>query len=188
MPSLARLIALLALSAVALVAAGCGQKDSEVRTLGETEGLYVDVGPLTYQVQISRYINPADVEDSAYLHGLSASDRKLAPDQVWFGVFMRVQNYTDQTHSTASDITIRDTQKNVYRPVAIDTAQNVFAYSSRPLGGSAVLPDPESLAAQGPIGGSLILFKLNVDSTQNRPLELEISEGEGARAFIDLDV
>jgi hypothetical protein len=188
MSSLARLITLLALSAVALVAAGCGQKDSAVRTLGQTEGLYVDVGPLTYQVQISRYLNPADIEDSTYLQGLSASDRRLAPDQVWFGVFMRVQNYTDQTHTTASDISIRDTQKNVYHPVSFDTTQNVFAYRSRPLGASGVLPVPESLAAQGPIGGSLILFKLNVDSTQNRPLELEISEDGGGRAFIDLDV
>jgi hypothetical protein len=187
MPRTVRLIALLALSAAALIAAGCGSKDSQTRTLGDTEGLYVDVGPLTYQVQISRYLNPADVEDSAYLKGLSPADRRLDADQVWFGVFMRVQNYTDQTHTTASDMTIRDTQKNVYRPVAIDTGQNVFAYRARPLGGSAVMPDPESAAATGPIGGTLLLYKINVDSVQNRPLELEISQAS-KKAFIDLDV
>jgi hypothetical protein len=184
----ARLIALLALSTVALLAAGCGQKANQIRTIGDTEGLYVDVGPLTYQVQISRYLNPADVEDRAYLQGLSAADRKLAGDQVWFGVFMRVQNYTDQTHTPASDMSIRDTQKNVYRPVSFAASQNPFVYQPRPLVGSGVLPDPESAPANGPIGGALILFKLNVDSIQNRPLELEISQGQGARAFIDLDV
>ena len=46
----------------ALALAGCGDK-LETRTVGETEGLYIDVGDLKYQVQISRIINPYDVED-----------------------------------------------------------------------------------------------------------------------------
>ena len=187
MARLARLLVPLALCVVALVAAGCGNTRSDVRTLGDSEGIYVDVGPLTYQVQISRYLNPADVEDSSYFKGVSAADRKLAGDQVWFGVFMRVQNYTDQTHMTASDFTISDTQHNVYRPVSIDTAQNGFAYKPQPLGASAILPNPESLDAQGPIGGALLLYKLNVDSIQNRPLEMAIEQA-GKKAIIDLDV
>jgi hypothetical protein len=187
MARLARLLAPLALCAMALVAAGCGSSRSDIRTLGDSEGIYVDVGPLTYQVQISRYLNPADVEDSAYLKGVPPTERALTGNQVWFGVFMRVQNYTERTHVTASNFAISDTQHNVYRPVFIDTSRNVFAYHPRALGGSAILPDPGSLAAQGPIGGSLLLYKLNVDSIQNRPLEMTISQA-GKKAVIDLDV
>ena len=53
-----RVLLLLALAAAsASVLAGCGNK-LEVRTVGETEGIYVDVGELRYQVQLSRIINP----------------------------------------------------------------------------------------------------------------------------------
>ena len=66
---IARALVLLALLAAL---AGCGNK-LETRTLGNTEGLYLDVGDLKYQVQMSRLINPADIEDSAYLEGLTGS-------------------------------------------------------------------------------------------------------------------
>jgi hypothetical protein len=186
---LARLLPLAALASAALLAAGCGEQ-REVRTQGETEGLYVDSGPLTYQVQISRYLNPADVEDRSYFKGLSPGAARLTQNQVWFGVFMRVQNYTHQTQTPPAprDFTIRDTQKNVYRPQAINTNINVFAYVQRPIVGSGVVPEPNSPAGFGPIGGALLLYKLNVASTQNRPLELHIAPPEGREAFIDLDV
>ena len=45
-----RLLMVFALGA-ALALAGCGNK-IEVRTVGETEGLYIDIGELKYQVQI----------------------------------------------------------------------------------------------------------------------------------------
>ena len=61
------LLVLAAASAGAL--AGCGNK-LEVRTVGETEGIYIDVGELRYQVQLSRIINPNDIEDRHYLAGL----------------------------------------------------------------------------------------------------------------------
>ena len=47
---------------------------------------------------------------------------------------------------------------------------------------------PDSAAASGPIQGSLILFKLDVDSLQNRPLKLEIEQAGSETAEIDLDL
>ena len=67
---------------IALVAAlgACGAKEDEI-THGETEGAYLDLGELKYQVQISRQLNPADREDEAYLLGLPAEERELAPNE-----------------------------------------------------------------------------------------------------------
>ena len=65
-----RLLVISAALLCALAAAGCGNKQETV-TLGETEGIYLDIDELKYQVQISRYMNPDDVEDQAYLTGLT---------------------------------------------------------------------------------------------------------------------
>ena len=53
----------------AAVFSGCGNKQ-EIVTVAETEGDYVDVAGLTYQVQLSRFLKPGDVEDKQYLMGL----------------------------------------------------------------------------------------------------------------------
>ena len=83
---------LVALAAVALGA--CGNKE-KVTLHGDTEGIYIDVGGLKYQVQISRVLNPTDREDSGYMIDLPA-DQQLAKDENWFAVFMRVENDSDK--------------------------------------------------------------------------------------------
>src|SRR5919202_5730717 len=153
MPRVARLLVTALLAAGALAGTGCADK-ADIRTIGDTEGLYIDVGPLVYQVQISRYMNQADTEDKSYFLGLPAS-QKLARDETWFGVFLRVQNYTSRPQTPATDMRIVDTQNNQYRPFTLDTRANPFAYNPQSLVGGGVLPDPDSAAAQGPIGGSL---------------------------------
>ena len=64
-------LSLAALAALAL--AGCGNK-VDTAIVGETEGIYVGVDGLTYQVQISRILNPASNEDQAYLLGLPETE------------------------------------------------------------------------------------------------------------------
>ena len=187
-----RLTTTLALVAVAfgLGIAGCGNKE-EIRTLGETEGVYVDVGELVYQVQISRILNPNDAEDRAYLRGLPPGER-LAPGETWFGVFMRVSNERGRTIKPASSFRIVDTQENEYEPVVLDPTANPFAYQPSPLRAGEVYPNSESAASGGPIQGSLVLFKVQFRSLQNRPLELMI-DGPlppplRESAIVDLDV
>ena len=83
---------LVSVALAALALGACGNK--EERTLhGTTEGIYIDVGDLKYQVQISRLLNPNDREDSGYLVDLPA-DQQLGPKDNWFAVFMRVENTT----------------------------------------------------------------------------------------------
>ena len=106
---------------------------------------------------------------------------------------MRVENENDdETPLTPTDsFKITDTQGAVFEPVELDPDQNPFAYNPQPLPGgiNAVLPKPGSAASDNTIQGSLILFKIPVESLGNRPLELEIeSERGGDNAVVDLDV
>lgn len=184
------LTAIAAALLLALGLAGCGNK-TETRTLGETEGIYVDVGDLVYQVQISRILNPSDVGDKAFLRGLPPGER-LAPGETWFGVFMRVSNEKRETIKPASSFRIVDTQENEYEPVELDPEANPFAYQPDPLRAGDVYPNSESVAFANNIQGSLVLFKVQYRSLQNRPLELMI-DGPlppplRESAIVDLDV
>jgi hypothetical protein len=173
----------------ALALAGCANK-LEVRTQGETEGLYIDVGDLKYQVQISRILNPSDVEDRSYLTQLPEGTLPPKADEAWFGVWIRVENTNDsKSLPTASNFEIRDTQDNVFRPY--DQAGNVFAYQPvDKLGPQDVLPNSEAPAGFGPVQGSLILFKLTTTSLANRPLEFRITSPTDPSnvGTVDLDV
>jgi len=175
---------------VALLLAACGG-GKQPTAHGESEGAYVQAGPLIYQVQMSRELNPANVEDIEYLEGLPASTPRLAGDEEWFGVWVRVQNATDATHPSAADFKIVDTTGAEYEPIQLP-ANNPFAYQSVPVtndGFVPVDPDPNSAAGSGPINGEMLLFKLRTDVYANRPLELEITPpdgGEPSSVVLDL--
>ena len=179
------LLALAAASAVALT--GCGNK-VEVRTIGETEGIYVDVGELKYQVQLSRIINPNDEEDRYYLEGLPAGTVLPERDEAWFGVWMRVQNTTSEKRlAAAEEFEIVDTQENTFTPIEVE---NPFSYAAQELAPNTVVPSPNSPAGEGVIQGSLILFKLTNEAIANRPLELKIQSPAlpDDVGIVDLDV
>lgn len=178
---------LVLLAVFAAIFSGCGNKH-ELTTVAETEGIYLDVGGLTYQVQLSRFLNPGDVEDKEYLVGLPAGvPAQLPGDETWFGVWMRVKNYSDEAIEPTDTFTIVDTEENKFEPVPLDGAANPFAYNPVLLQHAQVLPTPDTAAASGPIQGSLILFRLTADSLANRPLKLEIEKEGAETAEVDLD-
>jgi hypothetical protein len=175
-----------ALAAVAL--AGCGNK-VDTAIVGETEGIYVGVDGLTYQVQISRILNPASREDEAYLKGLPEGEPEPADDEVWFGIFMRVENEGDEELEATDEFVVHDTQETRYEPIELDPEVNVFVYEAGPVGPGELIPAANSPASDNTIQGSLLLFKMQVESLGNRPLELEIESQEGGdNAIVDLDV
>jgi hypothetical protein len=184
MRRLPRLTVLAAALACALLAAGCGNR-LEVRTQGETEGLYLDIDELKYQVQISRYMNPADVEDRAYFTGMSEGATELGGDETWFGVFIRVSNSTDEEITPANQFEIHDTQENIFRSVPLD---NEFAYKPEPIPPKGLIPQPDSVSSTTTTQGALLLFKVKTSSLQNRPLELRFRRGSGVTGIVDLDV
>jgi len=175
-------------AAASLLAAGCGDKISNV-TQGEDEGTFVDVGPLAYQVQISRYLNPYDTEDKAYLSGLPAGTQADQPGKVWFGVFVRIKNYSDQTQmpADASGYTITDTENDTFHPVALNRKLNWYAYAPAKILPAAWFPSQQTTAGINPISGELLVFQLSLSTIQNRPLDLHIDQG-GKSATVSLDL
>jgi hypothetical protein len=170
-----RLSVLLSAALVAVALSACGKHEAKglVRT-AETEGIYLDVSDLKYQIQVSRQLNPYDTQDRPYLAGIPADQVKLAPDQVWFGIFMRVQNETKQALRPADDIEITDSQDEVFKPIELG-AENNYAYrSSDAIPGEETMPLLDTPGFDTPSRGALILFKVTLTSLNNRPLELKL--------------
>lgn len=181
------LVATLALSA-------CGDSHSRVTTgtyAGESgaNAPYLNVGPLIYEVQISRQLNPWNSGDSTYLAGLAPSQRRLLPGQEWFGVFLQVYNESTNGLFASNLISLTDTQGNVYRPVPLGVT-NLFAYRGGLVPSKGMLPIPGSPARVFGSQGQLLLFKIATISLDNRPLELKITNPLSPRtsASAELDV
>lgn len=171
------LVALVAVLA-ALALGACGESHTRVTT-GTYAGSsgknapYLNVGPLVYQVQISRQLNPYNTEDSPYLLGLMPAQSRLNPGEEWFGVFMQVYNASTVPHPAVTDFTVADTQGNVYHPV-IPGPANLFAYRGGVVPASNQIPAPNTVAADGPTQGEVLLYKIKVESLDNRPFTLTI--------------
>jgi hypothetical protein len=183
---------LVALAAIGLGA--CGESHTRVTT-GTYAGAsgknapYLNVGPLIYEVQISRELNPYNTEDAAYLQGLTPAQRELHPGEEWFGVFMQVYNNTSTPHPIATNLTITDTQDITYYPI-IPNSNNDFAYRAETLAPQGEVPAPNTVAADGPTQGALLLYKIKVISLDNRPLTLKIVDplDPSQTASAELDV
>jgi hypothetical protein len=176
--------ALLALViALSLVAAGCG--NDEEKTSG-AEGEFITVGSDTdYQVQITRLLNPQQRPDDTYLKGQAP----VSGDDIYLGVFLRIENDGDKPYQPPRDMKVVDTQGNEYLP--LDTTQSGFGLDlGKPIPPGSHAPLPDSPAQFGPTSGALVLFKLTQESaTDNLPLELRVPvEGQEEPAVITLDV
>ena len=177
-----------------LLLGACGDSHSRVSTgtyAGESgaNAPYLNVGPLVYEVQLSRQLNPYDTEDSAYLQDLPPSIGRLLPGQEWFGVFLQVYNHSSRPRLAASSVTISDTQGTAYVPV-IPGPANEFAYRGGIVPANGRLPQLDTVAANGATQGALLLYKINLVSLDNRPLTLTIVDPTNARrvASAELDV
>jgi hypothetical protein len=151
--------------------------------------LYVNAGRVTYQVQISRQLNPFATEDSAYLAGVRPASLPLAPDQLWFGVFLWAKNQTPHLLTTTDAFTIRDSAGRIYHPIPILRYANPWAWTAQQLAPGGTEPAADSMASYGPTQGGLILFKLNDSVYSNRPLTLNIyAPGQSFPTRIALDL
>ena len=130
----------------------------------------------------SRYLNPNDTEDSAYLVGQAPPE----PETTYFGVFFEVQNETEETKPLPDKFTIEDSDHEVFESLA---SESLYAF---PMGGEVEaheqIPVLDSTPEQGPIEGSVVLFLLPDDASQNRPLILEIHSPDGETGEVTLDL
>lgn len=194
--ALLRLVALLCVLvlSLALTACGSGSEKEEIEGSGqahsgfaETEGIYVEVDGLKYQVQISRQLNPRTPDDAAYLEGIPEDERQLGPEQEWFAIFMRVENDGEEEHDAAGEFEIHDTQENVYTPVELPET-NAFSYQPATVRPGDLIPLENSPGGERPPYGLVILFKVERFSLDNRPLELYVEGPDGGTGIINLDV
>jgi hypothetical protein len=152
-----------------------GQQTGQDSADANNNGGYVDAGPITYQLQISRELNQYGVEDSQYLKGLPTGvSPSIGPTQLWYGVFLWAKNQTQKPQLLSDNFEVVDTQGNVYRPVALDRQANDFAWTGRKLEPLETYPIPNSVASEGPTQGGLLLFKVSDSVYSNRPLTLFI--------------
>ena len=177
---------LLASLVLTLGLSACGDKQAHP-TSADTEGPYVDAGPLTYQVQLSRQLNPYSVEDRGYLAGVTAP--ALRPDEEWYAIFMWAKNETGKAHLTTDSFSIVDTQGKRYYPVQVNSSINPYAWTPTVLSPLDTYPAPDSTAAYGPTQGALLLFRLPTSIYSNRPLTLEINApGQAKPSTVSLDL
>jgi hypothetical protein len=173
------LLAALALAVLAVGVTACGYS-SDSKDVAEGES--VNLGDLQFNVIFSRYLNPNDTEDSSYLVG-----QKPAPDgETYFGVFLLVQNESNESVPLPSTVSIRDADHKKYELIPSESLY-AFPFGSE-LEEQEQIPILDSTPQQGPIEGSLALFLLNEEAENNRPLTLHIPGANGEEAEVELDL
>lgn len=172
-------ILVLCLALLALVAlGGCGSSEEET-TVNEGESL--ELGNLSFDVQVTRALNPSSPEDRTYLRDAPP----LESGEEYLGVFMQVHNEGDQVNVVPYPFTIVDTRGTIYVQEKVD---NAFALKpGTPVEPGTTVPGPETPARNGPIEGAMILFRIPEASTENRPFDLQVP-GPGETGVVELDL
>ena len=160
----------LALAFAAAAFGGCGKAD-EVQGLDEParEGLAIPLGGIEYDVFITRELNLRITPDKAYYKGPGAPR-----GQTLYGVFLQACNNGKHALPTASHFTVVDNQGNEFHPTPLPKNDD-FAYQPTRLDAHECEPEAGSVAQLGPTAGSMLLFRLPISNTDNRPLELEVN-------------
>jgi hypothetical protein len=151
----------------ALSLGACGDEEPGVDEPAR-EGLALELSGVDYNVFITRQLNPEVVPDEAYYDG-----PEPPAGQTLYGVFVQVCNESGESQQTARDFKVVDNQGAEFEPQELPE-DNQFAYRPKVLLPEECIPEKGSVAQLGPTAGSMLLFRLPLAATENRPLELEI--------------
>jgi hypothetical protein len=153
------------------------------------DGSYIQAGPITYQLEVSRELNPYSIQDAPYVKGLPAGFPPPTANQLWYGVFLWAKNQHHKAYRTSDNFEIVDSQGTVYRPIKLNTALNPWAWTSQLLQKNDTEPGENSVQSEGESQGGLLLFKVDNSVYQNRPLMLYVLNHNGQKLgsiFLDL--
>ena len=168
-----------AAAALTLGAAACGEEEeSEV-----VEGEPIELGDLRFNVQLTRFLNTNDPEDSEYLQDLP----QPPAGEDYLAVFMDVENEggDDLPLPGPGEIEVKDTTGAAFEPIETDSLFALELGETIPSGGE--VPEADTAAAAGPVQGSFLLFLLPQSASENRPLELEL-HADGEDGIVELDI
>jgi len=189
-----RLPLLLAVAALAVGVSGCGilqrtnqtgVSENQLAAGGEP---YFWAGPVTYQVQVSRQLNPYEADDVQYLAGVAGA-QNLNSQQFWFGVFLWAKNQTNRYVTTTDTFKLVDSNGDVFTPVQLNPSVNQYAWTAQTLSPDGIEPVADSAASDASAGGGLVLFKLDQNVYSNRPLTLEVfAPGHSKPSMASLDL
>jgi hypothetical protein len=190
-----RLPLLLAVGVLAVGVSGCGVDHREARPASVSQDElsnggepYFWTGPITYQVQISRQLNPFDAYDVQYLSGVQGA-QSISSQQFWFGVFLWAKNQSGHTATTSDKFEIVDSAGDVYTPTPLNPNSNTYAWTGQSLSPNEIEPVADSAASDSSPGGGLILFKLNNSVYSDRPLTLKVfAPGSTKASTVSLDL
>ena len=98
---------------------------------------------------------------------------------------MVIPNSSDEERPSATDYTVVDTLHNEYEPVESESPYALDIGSPVPAHGN--LPLVNTTAQTGPNQGSLLIFPVRDEVSDNRPLRLEINTFEDSGDVI-LDI
>ena len=178
----ATIIGLLAVLTLAIPAAGCGEEETDGEPPEAVEGEPLELGELIYNVSITRFLNPNITEDEAYLEG--APEEPLGMS--YLGVFLQIKNEGDEELESADEYAVVDGSHRVFEPFDLETEFTLEVGAEVPPDG--IVPAPDTVAAAGPTQGALLLFLVDDDVSEERPLELEIHSATGGEGLIELDI
>ena len=179
-----RLLTLLCLLALAAGASACGEADVEQGVEEPArEGLALEFEGIEYNVFITRQLNTRIPPDNAYV------EEGTEPEQgeTLYGVFLQTCNRSDEAHETIDEFKIIDNQGNEFEPEELPE-DNHFAYHARELLPDECIPEAGSVAQLGPSAGSMLLFRLPLENTEYRPLELEVEGSGDEHLTFELDI
>lgn len=174
--------------------AACSGSDSKAEGGGEhggehgeelvVEGEPFMVGPLRYNVLFTRPLNRFDVEDRDYLTGQPPPD----PDELYIGVFVEIQNTDEEKgHRIPDSFEILDTEGQRFENLETESLYRLK--TGTVLGPGDQDPAVDSTPQVGPIKAAMLLYLVNQDTLELRPIEMEIpgeEEGEVVRVELDL--
>jgi hypothetical protein len=184
-----RAAGLVSATVLALGVGACGlAKRINHPTSADAANVYVNAGPITYQVQISRALNPFSTEDAQYLAGIPKA-QSISSDQMWFAVFVWAKNQSGHLQTTTDQFSITDSSGTVYHSWPLNSQVNPYAWTPQRLTADETEPAPDSTASYGPTQGGLVLFRLSTAVYSNRPLVLDIyPPGQSKPTTVSLDL
>jgi hypothetical protein len=178
-PKVAFLVGLVALLA-AVPLAGCGEKEGE-EALEAVEGEPLHLDGLIYNVAITRFLNPEETSDEAYLEGQPPEPAGKS----YLGVFLLITNESSEARESAEGYAVKDASGRIFEPLRSESAYALEIGAEVPA--DSTLPEDDTTAAAGPIQGSMLLFLVDDDVSEERPLELELETGSET-GIVELDI
>jgi hypothetical protein len=175
--------------ALATGLSACGEESGSL-SKPSREGLAIPVAGVDYNIFITRELNLAIQPDRAYYKGPPAP-----PGKVLYGVFLQACSHSKKRVRTLNtrNFLVEDNQGNKYYPKELPK-DDAFAYQPAMVSEEQCIPQPGSVAQQGPTAGAMLLYEFPLQNTENRPLQMHIQgpydliKGKRESKILDLDL